>query len=318
MPIRRKSRTPLVFVPGLFGSMSSIIIPGTGHWSFGVAYVFYEPFIQMLERLGYQLDVDLFIVYYDWRQRIPDIVDTYLTPVMNRARRVTGAARVNVICHSMGGLVARGYVQSQHYQNDVDQLILLCTPNAGSPSNYRYWTGGILATSTDAPDNIVTAAMNSYLDNLKHDNPGDPLGAVHTMFPSLHDIVPARDYGSYLIVGPDNAMRFIPYRTMQVQNIFLDRLNAGRAMIYHRGVRVTLVAGTGKRTVQWLQNKVQGSVQEGTEGGIWRTVNSDAGDGNVMVSSVFVLEGDQYLIEGDHMQVLLRSELILRSKLIRE
>jgi hypothetical protein len=32
----RKGKTPIVFIPGLFGSMSNIIIPGTGNWSFGV------------------------------------------------------------------------------------------------------------------------------------------------------------------------------------------------------------------------------------------------------------------------------------------
>jgi len=297
--------------------MSSTIIPGTGHWSFGVAGVFYEPFIQLLQEMGYQLHVDLFIAYYDWRQRIPDIVDTYLMPVLNKARRVTGAARVHLICHSMGGLVARGYVQSRHYQNDVDQLILLCTPNAGSPSNYRYWTGETLEPDWEASENIVTMAMNSYLDNLKHDNPENPLEAVHTVFPSLHELVPARDYGDYLVIGCDNAMRFVPYRTMQIQNVFLDRLNAGRAIIYHRGIRVTLIAGIETRTMQFLR-MVQGSMSNGEPDGasVWRTVNSDVGDGNVMVSSVFVLEGDKHLIEGNHMQVLLRSEFILRSKLI--
>ncbi|WP_152396033.1 esterase/lipase family protein [Paenibacillus guangzhouensis] len=317
MPTRRTNRTPLVFVPGVFGSMSSSIIRGTGHWSFGVAGVFYEPFIDMLKQMGYRLHMDLFIAYYDWRQRIPDIVENYLKPVIQEAKRVSGASRVNLVCHSMGGLVARGYVQSLPYWNDVDQLIMLCTPNAGSPSNYVYWTGGALAPGAETPENIVTIAMNSYLDNVKHDHPDDPIEAVHTVFPSLLELVPAREYGNYLIVGPKEEMRFVPYSAMRVQNAFLDRLNAGRAIIQHRGIQVTVIAGIETRTVQMLR-RVQGDIRSEDSGAVWQAILSDTGDGNVLVSSVFVVEGDQYLVEGNHMQVLLRSESILRSKLTRD
>ncbi len=66
----RKGKTPIVFVPGLFGSMNNIIIPGTGDWSFGLSAFVYEPFILMLESMGYERNKNLFICFYDWRQRI--------------------------------------------------------------------------------------------------------------------------------------------------------------------------------------------------------------------------------------------------------
>lgn len=59
-------------------------------------------------------------------------------------KKITGCDKLNLICHSMGGLLGRSYVQSDEYKNDVNQLIILCTPNAGSPPNYSYWTGGSL------------------------------------------------------------------------------------------------------------------------------------------------------------------------------
>jgi hypothetical protein len=40
-----------------------------------------------------------------------------------------------------------------------------------------------------------------------------------------------------------------------------------------------------------------------------------AGDGNVMVSSAFILEGDKYIIQGDHMEILFKGAPILRRKL---
>ena len=48
------------------------------------------------------------------------------------ARRWTGASTVSLIGHSMGGLAARAYLQSSEYKNDVDTLISVATPHAGS------------------------------------------------------------------------------------------------------------------------------------------------------------------------------------------
>ncbi len=48
-----------------------------------------------------------------------------------QARQETGAERVHLIGHSMGGLVARAYVESGGYANDVASVIMLGTPNGG-------------------------------------------------------------------------------------------------------------------------------------------------------------------------------------------
>jgi pimeloyl-ACP methyl ester carboxylesterase len=40
--------------------------------------------------------------------------------------------RVNVVCHSMGGLVAREYIEGPQYVGGVDRLIMVGTPNHGS------------------------------------------------------------------------------------------------------------------------------------------------------------------------------------------
>ncbi len=43
------------------------------------------------------------------------------------------AGRVDIIGHSMGGLVSRNYIQSGIYADDVNRLITLNTPHSGSP-----------------------------------------------------------------------------------------------------------------------------------------------------------------------------------------
>lgn len=65
-------KTPIVFIPGLFGSMNNSIIPGTGDWNFGTSSFVYEPFVIMLENIGYERNKNLFIAFYDWRQKIKE------------------------------------------------------------------------------------------------------------------------------------------------------------------------------------------------------------------------------------------------------
>jgi pimeloyl-ACP methyl ester carboxylesterase len=40
--------------------------------------------------------------------------------------------RLDIVAHSMGGLVARDYIEGDHYAGGVDRLIMVGTPNAGS------------------------------------------------------------------------------------------------------------------------------------------------------------------------------------------
>jgi len=54
-----------------------------------------------------------------------------LKETIERARADSGASQVSLIAHSMGGLVARAYVESALYGGDVAQVFMLGTPQAG-------------------------------------------------------------------------------------------------------------------------------------------------------------------------------------------
>ncbi|MYL49831.1 hypothetical protein GLV98_10045 [Halobacillus litoralis] len=49
--------------------------------------------------------------FYDWRQKVEHSASHYLAKTVALAKRQTGAERVKHVSHSMGGLVARAYVQ---------------------------------------------------------------------------------------------------------------------------------------------------------------------------------------------------------------
>ena len=63
-----------------------------------------------------------------------NIVD-YANVLKNHIQQVktqTGAEKVDLVVHSMGGLASRWYIQQPGYQGDVRRLIMLGTPNHGS------------------------------------------------------------------------------------------------------------------------------------------------------------------------------------------
>jgi pimeloyl-ACP methyl ester carboxylesterase len=63
-------------------------------------------------------------------------LDTYIDGV----KRSTGAEQVDLLAHSMGGLVSRYYIHELMTDDDVAQLIMLGTPNGGSTC------GGLLSS----------------------------------------------------------------------------------------------------------------------------------------------------------------------------
>jgi len=58
---------------------------------------------------------------------------------ISEIKQETGAPKVDLVAHSMGGLISRWYIQNSGYRNDVNQLIMLGTPNHGSQMSRLEW-----------------------------------------------------------------------------------------------------------------------------------------------------------------------------------
>ena len=61
-------------------------------------------------------------------------LDKYISGI----KILTGAEKVDLVAHSMGGLVSRYYIDEIMQESDVAQLIMLGTPNGGSYCSYYY------------------------------------------------------------------------------------------------------------------------------------------------------------------------------------
>ncbi len=88
----------------------------------------------LVESSGYTLGKDLFIHVYDTMEPIEHIASEFAVALDGYLQKA-GASEVDLICFSMGGLVARTYLNN-HVNPPVVNLITIATPHKGS-----YWVG---------------------------------------------------------------------------------------------------------------------------------------------------------------------------------
>ncbi len=152
-------KTPVLLLPGIMGSDTKFNLsvypqipkdspawdseklvlhdPGPANFSVG-----WENLKDELRSEGYRGGCNIIDVPYDWRLEIPEIRDLYLIPWIEEAKRLTGKDEVDIVAHSMGGLVARSFIQSSKHLNEVRNFVMVGTPNSGSASTYPIWEGG--------------------------------------------------------------------------------------------------------------------------------------------------------------------------------
>ena len=131
---------------------------------------------------GYVEGCNLFEVPYDWRLDLDIVVEQYLKPWIARAKQMSNQNKVNVIAHSMGGLLTRTYIQGLAHDVDVDikKFAMVGTPNMGSANAYYLWEGGdpLLA------DNIISSGIVNFYWNTTEENYELSGGKIK---PSEHD-----------------------------------------------------------------------------------------------------------------------------------
>ncbi len=104
-----------------------VIVPGftTGP----VVDLGYVPLIERLRGAGYDVTM---LTYPDYG--LGDIRDNSqrLANTIAAVRARTGAAKVDLVSHSMGGLVSRYYIKNLSGASKVDSLVMLGSPNYGT------------------------------------------------------------------------------------------------------------------------------------------------------------------------------------------
>ncbi|MDB2449056.1 alpha/beta fold hydrolase [bacterium] len=89
----------------------------------------YAGFVDRLVEEGYREGDNLFLFDYDWRLSVFDNARLLADFI---EREVPGTERVDLVAHSMGGLIARTYILEQGGDQQVARLITAGTPLRGS------------------------------------------------------------------------------------------------------------------------------------------------------------------------------------------
>ncbi len=153
---------PVILVPGILGSwnltelkfllfsedgiggLAEKVFPWMDEWYPDPLLGTYTDFIKIFDEQDVYTEGDNFFVFtYDWRES--NMINARL--LKDKIQEVlikTGASKVDIVAHSMGGLITRYYISSDLYRHDVDQVVFLGTPHRGAPKSYLTWEGGYL------------------------------------------------------------------------------------------------------------------------------------------------------------------------------
>jgi len=126
-----------------------------------------------------------------------------LANIVNGILHDTGSEKVNIVAHSKGGLDARWYIAHSGSTDKVANLIMIGTPNSGSPAAAWDFTGCPFGSDSDlVPGSAATKVSDRPQTTHYYAIAGDwmPDGMCWTGF------VWVPDGGSCIIPGPDDGL----------------------------------------------------------------------------------------------------------------
>ncbi|MDA3840778.1 MAG: hypothetical protein PF572_06880 [Patescibacteria group bacterium] len=305
-----KIREPIILVPGIGASINLDVMVGgllTDNWT--MFDHTYDGIIEAFESMGYEMDKDLFICNYDWRQKNASSSVDYLEPLIKKAITLNNTSKVNIVAHSMGGLVARSYIQSDEYDNDVDNLFMIGTPNHGSSDIYSVWEGGYV------PDNWDNKTlMRGYLKYLTLKYPtSSNYESIHEYVPSVKELMPIYNY-TYPV---GELERILDFSEMKERNDFLLELNKGIDILNER-VKLSVFIGNGESTVNTIpiDFDVDGQLWiDGKPNPVDPVRNDTAGDGRVLISSALIDSLFSETLTGTHGSIVSQAEFSITLRL---
>jgi len=167
--------TPVIIVPGMMGSSIGEYSPYPKlpvTWPATNLHIHWPGYTGWKDLKSYFLTrgLNVFECPWDWRMKISEVYEHYLIPKINEALRISTTGKVYIVAHSMGGLVARAYIQGNKYadRNDVDMFVMVGTPSLGSCNPYYIWEGGNPKLIDDITDSGPTSSLNIYSNTIQN------------------------------------------------------------------------------------------------------------------------------------------------------
>lgn len=107
------------------------------------------PYDNFIKRLSNEKKADVLVFPYDWRLSNDVAAASLEAAILKKwwggrdcfPEKIENGERVVIIAHSMGGLVARHFIEARNGYRAVCQLITAGTPHNGAPSAYTHFHG---------------------------------------------------------------------------------------------------------------------------------------------------------------------------------
>ncbi|OHA99416.1 MAG: hypothetical protein A3E93_00100 [Candidatus Zambryskibacteria bacterium RIFCSPHIGHO2_12_FULL_43_12b] len=238
-PGSAKTIDPVIIVPGMMGSAFK-----SGEWMIDPIFHVYDNLIETLEANGYVKGTNLFPWGYDWRESNIETAQL-LKQKIDDVKTVCNCTQVDIVAHSMGGLVARAYAQSGEYGNDIDQLIFLGTPHKGAPNDYLMWEAGEFS-----PGPLTLFLKSHFLKETKRNGYDNLFDYLHGWpIISVEELLPIYDY-----LKDATTTNLLTYPTGYPENSFLVDLNQGLIAFLASDIDITNVVGNdGNNTISTIR-----------------------------------------------------------------
>jgi len=224
--------TPIVFLPGLGGSINFEEMflgdSNPGGWRMTPGAKVYDNLLKAFEG-----NPDFHVFYYDWRrpvtenaQKLHDFIQNTVIPPENK---------VDLVGHSLGGLVARACIQKNTDHCFTDKLITVGSPNFGAIDAYPALEGGEIWRT--GPTKLGYELLVHYFQQ-----PGETRReTIERIAPVLKDLLPNFDY---LTKNSTN----LPPSSLSFQNSLLPNLSDLSSLIN----LTKTITGRGFNTVEQI------------------------------------------------------------------
>ncbi len=210
--LRNTSQT--IMIPGLGASWDiGAILSGTdgNNWTVPSFVKEYDGLISSFINTSDPNDANpnLYVFPYDWRQPLSVLAERLKTYIDTH---ISTGEKVNLVGHSMGGLVARAYTQT-YGTSKINKVITVGSPNKGVTETYGVWEGATIW------NDVWWAKVALELTTHFGANVGESnVQTIQRLVPSLRDLLPIYDF-----LKKDGLI--IPWSTLSQKNLYLSTLN---------------------------------------------------------------------------------------------
>lgn len=217
-------KIPIIIIPGTFASWNRDAILHNKEvsykdWKLQNFVKEYDGLINTFVNLGYEINKNLFIFPFDWRQEIEKSADNLDSFLSEKTWINNPDRKINIIGHSLGGLIGRIFTQKS--KDKVNQIITVGTPHQGVVQVYKPIESGEI----DRDNTFFWLALKIVLILNKSKIESDRV-TLANKFPAAKDLFPTFNFLK------DLAGNEINFNNLEIKNILLPQYNQSFSDIF--------------------------------------------------------------------------------------